>query len=127
MLSYLLLDILKVNDTIKYIDVYSVSFPMPPQFINSVYGMTKDSHARKWKLFGEIYKSQKSLNTYRFKCWERLYAHCFKDFYAIEYHHVFSTEDWKSWILGKIDSIVPHNIIGDMKAVFKLSTNIYTK
>ena len=75
------------------IGMYQISIPMPVKFINAGCLMTKEELLNKWRLFGEVYKSQKFLPQKRFQLNEMING-AVSDSFALEAYSILPFEEW---------------------------------
>lgn len=88
---------LKILEELKFspdIAWYQISIPLPYSLINYRVTMDKSLQNIKWKVFRNIYKSQKNLPCLRFKIIERINGKPF-DSYAAEVFLIKSYDKWK--------------------------------
>lgn len=75
------------------IGMYQISVPLPVEYINAGYSMSKEEIKNKWYLFGEVYKSQKFLPQKRFLLNEIING-AVSDSFAMEAYSILSFEEW---------------------------------
>lgn len=78
------------------IGMYQISIPLPVEFINAGCSMTKEELLNKWRLFGEVYKTQTILPQKRFQLHEIINGAVSGSF-ALEAYSILSFEEWISF------------------------------
>lgn len=118
--------LLQILEQIKLINIVWYQVSVPLYKINYIEGENKADYLEKWRVFADCYKSQKKINTSRFKFVER---RGWNHFYAIEPYYCQSPDVFKQ-NLGKLSkNTIQLNqlkkVLNDYGKVVGLSAIIY--
>ncbi len=107
--------------------MYQVSVPMPEDCITHYMGMSKKDYKFKWKFFDKVYKTQRQIAWYRYRCNERINgALC--NMFAAEVFSVAKSLDWvenlDNMLLSEEKRLLIKTNLGDLQYVRELVGNI---
>ncbi|MCI8911841.1 MAG: hypothetical protein HFE31_04005 [Clostridia bacterium] len=111
---------------VAHILMYQVSVPIPEDLITHYMGMSKKDYKFKWKYFDKVYKTQRQIAWYRYRCNERINgALC--NMFAAEVFSVAKSLDWvenlDNMILSEEKRLLIKKNLGDLQYVRELVGN----